>query len=617
MDGAGNAVAPSAGTGNGATHNTGLPDDCWLECAYNQISSDCYFQWRMPQKAWYHGYNARVTQFTDGRGWIKLMRDDSGSLTPTSTQVVPQPENTLRIEHRGATITVYLNGAQVLVWTDPNPLTGPTKVGPYTGMVLYSDIPPHTDLKLRSFKAGGLATGGGAIGVAPAVSVKQGSATVTYTEVTAAAGKKTPRSVVTTSYVETVTAAGSKTQKSTVTTSYVEALSSAGKRTPKSTLTTTALQTLSTVGKRTPKAQATTAHAWAPAATGAKPVVGVKQGSAVVNYVESLTVAGKRIPKGSNTVSALWTPVASGKKTQKGTATTSYVEAVPSAPGKRTPKSTVTTTTLHTTGVTGKRTPKATVTTAHSWVLTANGVKPIVGAKQGFATTSWTLSTAAVGKRTPKSAPTVAHLWTLSITGKKLQKGTAATSYADALTVAGKRFPKSTVVTTYTELVAAAGRKAPRGAGAAIVHTWSMIAQGYAPLVGYNTGSALTYTAWAPAAVGKRAPKGSRTISVPWTPSATGKKIQAATAATSYLWTPGAQGKKLTNGAALITYVEVVSLAGQRVPKGSGDSDYWFSQVALGLAGVTGHIEGIWNGLEVVEMQYGDKGVIEWLMVPT
>jgi hypothetical protein len=52
------------------------------------------------------------------------------------------------------------------------------------------------------------------------------------------------------------------------------------------------------------------------------------------------------------------------------------------------------------------------------------------------------------------------------------------------------------------------------------------------------------------------------------------------------------------------------------MPEGRGDSDYWFSQVALGLKGITGTVEGIWNGQEVVAMQYGDKPVIDWEMLP-
>ena len=454
-----------------------------------------------------------------------------------------------------------------------------------------------------------------AVGVKPAVGVNQGNATTAWSAAVTAAGKKTPRSVVTTSYVETVTAAGRKNQNSTVTVPWYAALVSVGKRTPKSTGTVTALQALSSVGRRTPTAQATAVHAWTPSAIGVKPVVGVNQGTGLVGHTWAPAAVGKRTPKSTITVPALWTPVALGKKVQQGTATVSYVETVPAAPGKRTPKGAVTTTTLHTAGGTGKRSPKASATATDTWTPSAAGVRPIVGAKQGFAITSWVADTSGVGKRQPKSSTTIAHLWTPITAGKRIQSGTATTSYVETSTSAGKRLPKSTVVTSFTESLTAAGKKAPKGAGVPVVHTWSTLAFGFTPSVGQGVG--LAFTTWAPAAAGKRAPKGSSTVAVPWAPAGSSIALKTGAATASHLWTPGVQGKKLPKGIVLVPYAERVSAAGRRVPKGRGDSDYWFSQVALGLEGIAGYVEGIWNGQEVVEMMYGDKAVIEWLLVPT
>lgn len=56
--------------------------------------------------------------------------------------------------------------------------------------------------------------------------------------------------------------------------------------------------------------------------------------------------------------------------------------------------------------------------------------------------------------------------------------------------------------------------------------------------------------------------------------------------------------------------------AGKRAPKGRADPSYRYQVTAMGLSGISGQVEGVWNGLTIVEMQYGSKMVVGWEMVP-
>ena len=56
----------------------------------------------------------------------------------------------------------------------------------------------------------------------------------------------------------------------------------------------------------------------------------------------------------------------------------------------------------------------------------------------------------------------------------------------------------------------------------------------------------------------------------------------------------------------------MLAASGYEMPEARGDTDYWFSQVAVGSKG----IQAYWNGQEVVAMYYGDKPVLDWLLTP-
>jgi hypothetical protein len=450
-------------------------------------------------------------------------------------------------------------------------------------------------------------------------SPKGAAATGNYTEATAANGKRTPKATANVgNWTEAVTSVGKRTPKSTVITAWVEATAAVGYRMSKGSAPSgNFLETLVVVGKRTPKGTITVSHSWVTAAVGAKPVVGQKQGAGTTSYSFNPTAVGKRAPKATATTAYVEVLAAAGKKIQKSSVGLIWIAAT-SAAGKRAPKATATTTTLQTVGATGKRTPVgAAVTSFFIYNLTAQGVKPVVGVKQGSGIAINLFNPAAAGKRTPKGGNTTTWTNVCAAVGKKAQKGVAgAISYIEAVVSVGKRVPKSAPSTTYVEATAAAGKKAPKGTSNVGNHSWTLTAQGSSPLVGYNKGSGLITNAFATTAVGRRVPKGSRTISNTFNPVATGKKLQKATVTTSFHWQASAAGKKFSSSTVVFTHAWVLSGVGYEVPKARGDTDYWFSQVALGLQGITGTVEGIWNGQEVVAMQYGDKPVIEWLMLP-
>ena len=329
---------------------------------------------------------------------------------------------------------------------------------------------------------------------------------------------------------------------------------------------------------------------------------------------------GKRAPKATATTSYVEALTVAGKKIQRGVAGAIAWAAAVTSVGKRTPKSAVTTTTLQTFSATGKRVPVGAATTGFIiYNLTAQGVRPIVGVKQGsgISITLWTLT--AAGYRVPKGGNSRSVTWATAAVGKKTQRGTAgAITYTEAVTAVGKKAPKSAPSTTSTWVATAQGKKTPKGTPNAGNHAWTLNGQGSMPLVGYNKGSGSTVYLWAPAAVGRRAPKGNRTLTYTFVVGAVGKKNQRGTAQTTvHLWTTSAVGKKLQKSTIAITHVWALTASGHEMPEGRGDTDYWFSQVALGLSGIAGAIEGQWNGEEVVGMQYGDKAVIEWLMIPS
>ena len=244
--------------------------------------------------------------------------------------------------------------------------------------------------------------------------------------------------------------------------------------------TTTWAETPTAAGKRTPRATATTAHAWAPAAAGVKPAVGVKQGSGTTSWAATPAAAGKRTPRATVTTAHAWVPTAAGKKAPRATATTAHAWA-PTAAGKRAPKATAAATYVETLGATGKRAPKATAVALHNWTLIAQGARPVVGQKQGSglvfvawaptatgtapsivikqgsAVVAWVEAPTATGKRVPKGFRTTAWSELLTANGKRVVKGTGSTVFVEVATAAGKRKPGATVVVQVVFACQAAG----------------------------------------------------------------------------------------------------------------------------------------------------------------
>ena len=381
-----------------------------------------------------------------------------------------------------------------------------------------------------------------------------------------------------------------------------------GSRLSKGSVTTTWAETVSAIGKRTPKAAATAAHDWAPTATGVTPEVGMNQGTAAVAWTAAVTAVGWRESRGDATTAYSWTLSATGTKPLRGSASTSWTEA-PAAAGKRAPKATVTTTVVYATTAAGKRAPKATVTTTWTEAVTAAGKR----VPKATATTSYTETLTAAGKRTPKAAATTAHLWSLAATGRKPLRGsaivahnwlvtavgasrpsqglgTASVSWSEFTTAAGRRAPKSTVITTVTFTSSAIGRRVPKA-------------------------TATTSYVEAVTVQSKRIPKSTVIVATTWAVSVAGKRQQKGVATVAFLWQPAVVSKRVPKGAADALHIWISDADGFYEPKGAGDTDYWFSQVAIGVK--PGQIEAIWNGQEVTEMQYGDKAVIDWLLVPS
>jgi beta-glucanase (GH16 family) len=399
--------------------------------------------------------------------------------------------------------------------------------------------------------------------------------------------------------------------------SWNDALTAAGKRTPKATSAPTWTDVLAAVGKRAPKAVSTPTHTWVTAAQGVKPIVGAKQGNATVSWVSTLLATGKRAPKGT-AITTTWNIAltATGKRVAGGVAAVSWVDVLAGI-GKRVPKAVGTATHVWTLLSSGKRSPKALTTAAHNWALTAQGVMPTIGARQGSALVTHTWTAAAVGSRPTKGASAVTYSFTTLAVGKKITKGVATTTWNVVTTAAGKRFPKTTVAVAWNVALTAAGKRASRGTTAAS-YQWSTSANGYAPIVGFKQGFATVTPTWTVAAVGKRTAKGvSPVIANTWSVTAAGKRIQKGTTSLVHNWALSGFGKKVPKGSALVVYLEEVNVRGKRFPRSTATVTYRYTVVTLGLSGIAGFVEGTWNDQEIIEMMYGDKSVIEWMLIPS
>ena len=200
----------------------------------------------------------------------------------------------------------------------------------------------------------------GAAGSAPAVGVKQGFAAVSYTWAPAATGKRVPKGGNTIVVTWALTAAGRKVQRGVATTSYTETPSAAGKRVPKGSSTVTWTEAITAAGKRASKATASTTHSWTLFAQGVAPIVGVKQGTALVSHQWTPTAAGRRVTRGSSAVVVTWTPSATGRRVQQGTATIAH---------------------LWLSDATGRRSSQAVGVVLHAWASIASGERfPQAGA---------------------------------------------------------------------------------------------------------------------------------------------------------------------------------------------------------------------------------------------
>jgi hypothetical protein len=469
-----------------------------------------------------------------------------------------------------------------------------------------------------------------------ASNVRSGSAAVAWNVATAAVGKKAPTATSTTLWNDAIAAVGKRSPKAVLTTLWDVATLAVGKRAPKATSTTlwnvttlaagkrTPVATTTTlwnesvtaaVGKRSPKAATTTIHTWVTAAQGVMPIVGAKQGNATVLWSSNVLATGKRAPKAQSSTTWNDAITVTGKRIAGGVAAVSWVDVLAGV-GKRVPKAVSITTHLWTLLSSGKRSPKATGATTHAWALTAQGVMPSVGVRQGSALVSHTWTTAAVGSRPAKGGNAVTYSFNVLAAGKKITKGVASTAWNVATTAAGKRFPKATVAVAWNVALTAAGYRASRGS-TSTAYNWATTANGVKPIVGFKQGFATVTNTWTATAVGKRSPKATAPVTVTWAVGASGKKIQKGTTSLVHTWALSPFGKKVPKGTVLVVYAENVNAVGKRVPKSAAIVTYRYTVVVLGLSGITGFVEAIWNDQEVVEMMYGDKPVVQWLLVPS
>jgi hypothetical protein len=443
-----------------------------------------------------------------------------------------------------------------------------------------------------------------------------GAAAVTWSEDVAATGKRAPLAASATLWNDALAAVGKRLPKAVTTTLWNVATLAAGKRTPVATATTLWNDALTASGKRAPKATSATTHTWVTAAQGVAPIVGVKQGTAAVSWASNILASGKRAPKATSTTTWNDAITAAGKRVAGGSTSIAWTDVLAGV-GKRVPKAVAGATThLWTLLSSGKRTPKATSTTTHSWVLTAVGVSPTVGVKQGSALVNHTWTAAAVGSRPAKGGVTVVYSFNVLAAGKKITKGVATTAWNVATTAAGKRSPKATVAVAWNVALTAAGYRASRGS-TSTAYNWATTANGVKPVVGFKQGFATVTNTWTATAVGKRTPKGSNNVAVTFALTATGKKIQKGTTSLVHTWALSPFGKKVPKGTVVVVYAESINAVGKRVPKSTAAVTYRYTVVVLGISGIAGFVEGIWNDQEVVEMMYGDKSVVEWMLIPS
>jgi hypothetical protein len=316
-----------------------------------------------------------------------------------------------------------------------------------------------------------------ASGIFPIVGVKQGTALARHDWTTSpATGKKFPQSQVTAAHTWTIApSTGQKIMRGQATAAHTWTVSpSTGKRIMKSAITAAHLWNPVATGKRIMRAAATAAHLWNTfPSTGVMPILGLKQGTAAARHDWSTTATGKKVMSGSATAAHVWTLVVTSKRFMKGAATAAHVWNVSPS--------------------TGSKPLRGQTTAAHLWTLTAQGIRPVIGAKQGSAIASHTWTVAPItGKRIMRGPATAAaHVWTASpVTGKKIMRGVAATS-------------------THLWVVGPATGKKIMGGSAAVTHLWSV-----SPSTGrrQTVGLATAVHVWRPTAEGFRFTRGTAVV---------------------------------------------------------------------------------------------------------
>lgn len=298
------------------------------------------------------------------------------------------------------------------------------------------------------------------------------------------------------------------------------------------------------------------------------------KGSAVVNNTFNVTAVGKRTPKGSATINNEFDATAVGKRVPKGSATISDAFDV-TAIGKQVPKGSATVTNEFDPTAIGKRTPKGSAVITNSFDVSATGVAPVVGGAAGSAIITNTWNVTAVGQRTPKGSALITNGFDVVVTGKRVPKGTASLLNTFNPTGVGKRVPKGSAI---------------------IFNDWVLFAQGVAPLVGVNQGSALVTTLWTVTADGVRHPVGSAVAEVTWSVTAVG----VAPVVQPHL------------GSAIITQTWQVVASGARPSLGAAVLHNEWTVVAIGTNAVG--LIGKFGDLAYVDWQWEAHPIVDWLV---
>ena len=579
LDGAGSAIVHDPMTSGGATHLTPLPLDCWQEWGLTldarplEGDTEIYLQWRMPAALWYHGYNVRLSYWKTSSppDSMLILRNDSASGTVPRFPVTFQVENVVRIEHLGATLTVWLNGTQVVTWTDPVPLTGGAVVGPYSGIALNSGSIPVGDTKLKSYRAGGLGV---------YISTVTADLTVTKAQVTlvgAAGGTSTVTSALAlakplvgaSAATSTVTAASPAVARALVASS--AALSSASAT---SLINAVTLSTAAAAGTSTTTSAFVVTRGLASSAAG------------TANTTAALGVAR---------------PLAASA-TGGSTVTATIVKAVPlasSAAGAATTTAAIIVARTLVAGAAGISTTTANLIVARTFVASAAGVATtsanmVSSGAGGMAAQVNATSTVTAALRVAKalsasaagtSAPTAALSKVVPLAAASSGLSTTVAATAVAKRLVGSSAGTSTVTSSFVGVVSMAassgGTSAPTAALARAVPMASVV----------NGSSTVTVAA---------------RIARAMTASTAGSST--ATAAIRFaraLVATTADGLSTADGDLLLS----LGLEGASVGLSDVVSDMTVTQYVT--------IIGWWNGQETVNMQYGDKPVIDWLLIPS